>query len=76
MPPLEAMCNGVPVISTKCGGVEDFAIDEVNCLLVEPRSSLAIANALIRILNDSQLQIKLANAGLETIPRTIMKCME
>jgi glycosyltransferase involved in cell wall biosynthesis len=66
LPPLEAMCNGVPVISTKCGGVEDFAMDEVNCLLVEPRSSLAIANALIRLLNDRQLQFQLANAGLET----------
>lgn len=66
LPPLEAMCNGVPVISTKCGGVEDYAIDNINCLLVEPKSSYAIAEALIKLKSNFDLQINLSNAAIKT----------
>lgn len=66
LPPLEAMCNGVPVVTTKCGGVEDFAFHEVNCLLVEPHSAESIANALLRLKYDHSLLLKLSEGGFET----------
>ncbi len=42
---IEAMAKGLPVISTKCGGPEDF-VNDGNGLLVEPDNSSALAEAM------------------------------
>ncbi|MDM1272923.1 glycosyltransferase [Acinetobacter indicus] len=45
---LEALSQGVPVISTKCGGPEDF-INKSNGILVEPNNEISLYNAMKQI---------------------------
>jgi glycosyltransferase involved in cell wall biosynthesis len=64
-PPLEAMGCGTPMITTKIG-VEDYAINEVNSLVIEPKSPTQIKDAVIRIFKDNELKNKIINGGLKT----------
>ncbi len=67
LPPLEAMASGTPVVLTDSGGVRDYAQNEVNCLLVPPKSPVKLAEAIIQLLNDNRLAEKFSRAGLETV---------
>lgn len=64
-PPLEGMSCGVPVVTTSIG-VEDYARDGENSLVVPPRNAEAMADAICRILGDEELCKKLSKNGLET----------
>jgi len=66
LPPLEAMACGVPVVTTDCGGVNEYARDGENCLMVPPRDPRALAEAIERLRQDVGLTRSLANGGLET----------
>ncbi len=60
---LEAMQYGKPVIATKVGGIPEVIRDRKDGILVEPRSSSAITNALIELIKDENLRIEFsANA--------------
>lgn len=59
---LEAGACGLPSVSTRLGGIEDFVQDEVNGLLVTP-NSVEIAKALERILSDNELRVKMRKAS-------------
>jgi glycosyltransferase involved in cell wall biosynthesis len=64
---LEAMANGLCVVSTNVGGIPFLLKDEVDCLLVAPNDHEAMANAIMRILAEPQLSEKLsANARKST----------
>ena len=52
---LEAMACGVPVVSTRAGGIPDL-ITESGGRLVPPRDSQALAAALVEILEVARLQ--------------------
>lgn len=67
LPPAEAMACGCAVVSTDCGGIREFAIDEVNALLSPPRDAAALAANIIRLLNDDDLCQLIAKAGYEQI---------
>jgi glycosyltransferase involved in cell wall biosynthesis len=64
---LEAMSLGVPPISTKCGGPEDFIIDGTNGLLVEKRDHKSLSAAITRLIKDRQLRRKLGDAARQTV---------
>jgi len=64
-PPLEGMACGIPVITTSIG-VEDYARDGENCLVVPPRNPEAMANAILRLLSDEELCKKLGENGPKT----------
>ncbi len=66
LPPLEAMACGAPAVVTNSGGVLDFAQDGENCLLVPPRNPKAMADAMLRVLNDSALEARLREQGPQT----------
>jgi glycosyltransferase involved in cell wall biosynthesis len=66
LPPLEAMASGTAVVTTDCGGVRDYAVDSYNSLIVPPGDPAAIAEAVIKVLNDQRLRDKLIQGGLET----------
>lgn len=60
---LEAMAMGKPVISTHVGGIPEVVLDGITGILVTPRNSKALAHAIIRLLDDSELGESMGNAG-------------
>ena len=61
---IEAMTCGTPVISTRCPfGPGEIITDGVNGLLVPAADEMALAEAMLRLLNDKDLSAKLAQAG-------------
>lgn len=63
LPKLEAFACGVPVVSTRDYGVDDFGIDGENLLLSNPNDPTDICNKLKRVLTDSSLALKLRENG-------------
>ncbi|HEY7972204.1 MAG TPA: glycosyltransferase family 4 protein, partial [Xanthobacteraceae bacterium] len=66
---LEAMASGVPIVSTKVGGIAQMVEHEVTALLVPPKEPVAMANAILRLLGDRQLALRLRTAGIEAAQR-------
>ena len=64
--PLEAMECGTPVVATGVGGSADFLEDGVNCVLFEPGDHQDLAQALLRLSQDSQLRQRIIDAGRGT----------
>lgn len=64
---LEAMSCGVPSIATRVSGSEDIIQDGVNGLLVEPEQPEQMAEALRRLIEDTELAQRLAQEGRATI---------
>ena len=52
---LEAMTAGLPIISTKVGGIPEMIIDKKNGLLVEPAKPAELAEKIKRLVNDRSL---------------------
>ena len=65
LPPLEAMACGVPVITTDCGGVMDFANDK-NSLTIPAGNATALAEGILRIQKEASLRNSLRSQGLES----------
>ena len=65
-PGLEAMACGTPPVLTNEGGVNEYAIDDENCLMVNPRDHEAMGDRMLRLLNDPALSARLRKGGLET----------
>lgn len=53
---LEAMAVGIPVITTRCGGMEEVIKHEYNGFLVDIRSSRQIADAILRFMEMSPFE--------------------
>ena len=53
---LEAMCMGLPVISTKVSGATDVIEDGVNGLLVDQDNANGMANAIDKMLSDDEFR--------------------
>lgn len=64
-PALEGMASGCAVITTPYGA-EDFAQDKKNCLIIPPKNSMAIENAVQSLLDDSSVRQQMVTGGLET----------
>ena len=64
---LEAMAAGLPVIATSVGGTPEIIRDGVNGLLVPPQNPRALAEAILRVLQDPNLARTLSHAGQERI---------
>ncbi len=61
---LEAMSSGVAVVTTPVGGVPDVLTHEHNALLVQPGDIPDLGKQLARLLLDSELRQRLAQAAL------------
>ena len=79
---LEAMSCGLPCVATRVSGSEDIIVDGVNGLLVQPEQPEELAQALRRIIEDSQLAQRLAEEARTTVLRDyqlttiITRCVE
>jgi glycosyltransferase involved in cell wall biosynthesis len=63
---LEAMACGIPVVSTRCGGPEEFVIDDETGYLVD-FDEAAMADAIIAILNDRARRERFGAAAREKV---------
>lgn len=59
---LEAMSCGLPVIATDTGGLPEYLGDEAG-ILVPPRESEPLADAILRLLDDRELAVRMGKAG-------------
>lgn len=64
---LEAMSSGLPVIVSNVGGVKELVENEVSGIVVPPRSESALVGALVRLLNDEELRVKMGAAGRQRV---------
>lgn len=60
---LEAMAFGKPIVATTVGAIPEVIKDHANGILVEPESPDQLAHAIIEILNDPSLSIRLGSAA-------------
>jgi glycosyltransferase involved in cell wall biosynthesis len=62
---VEAMAAGLPIAASAVGGVPEAVADDITGLLVPPNSSEALAAALCRLLEDSEMRRRMALAARE-----------
>jgi N-acetyl-alpha-D-glucosaminyl L-malate synthase BshA len=63
---LEAMRSGIPVVATRVGGIPEIVKDGKNGLLVEKEDPSALAEAIIKVLEDEALRSRLISEGFKT----------
>jgi len=63
----EAMARGVPVVCTKVGGIPEIIKDGINGLLVKPADITGLKNAIIKLIENSKLRIRLIENGYKTV---------
>jgi glycosyltransferase involved in cell wall biosynthesis len=60
---LEAMAAGCPIVATAVGGVPDIVANGQEAIIVEKENATALADAIARVLLDSSLKTRLAEAA-------------
>jgi glycosyltransferase involved in cell wall biosynthesis len=63
---IEAFAYGLSVVSTPVGAIPDILEDGVNGLLVQPGDSAQLADAILTILQDEPLRLRLAESARRT----------
>jgi glycosyltransferase involved in cell wall biosynthesis len=65
---LEAMASGLPCITTEVGSGTSYVVaNEVTGLVIPPHSPEMLAQALLRLVNDSTLRARMGAAGRERV---------
>jgi glycosyltransferase involved in cell wall biosynthesis len=60
---LEAQASGRALVTTRHGGIPEFVVEDETALLVDEGDPAAIADAIVRLLDDAELCRRLAEAG-------------
>jgi len=66
LPCLEAMASGCVVITTKNKGVEEYAVDGINCIMVAMNDPGDLAEKIIQVIEDGTLANNLILEGIKT----------
>jgi glycosyltransferase involved in cell wall biosynthesis len=66
---LEAMAMGLPIVATAVGGIPDVIEPERSGLLVPPADSVALAQAIKRLLDEPETRVRLGRAA-RSVART------
>ncbi|MFD9791209.1 glycosyltransferase family 4 protein [Streptomyces sp. NPDC059070] len=68
LPAAEAMATGTPLVATTGGAIPEVAgPDGETCLAVPPGEPQALAAALVRLLGDPELRVRLGAAGRQRV---------
>lgn len=62
---MEAMATGLPVVSTRIGGIPEMVIENETGFLVQPEDAVALAGAIEKVTNDRPLGQRFGQAGYE-----------
>jgi glycosyltransferase involved in cell wall biosynthesis len=60
------MACGCPVVSTRCGGPEEFVIDDETGFIIDP-DPVEMADAIIRLVRAPQLRQRLGTTAREKV---------
>jgi glycosyltransferase involved in cell wall biosynthesis len=63
----EAVAAGIPVVTTNAGGVGELVVHEVSGLMVPPKDPEALADAVLRVLDNPVLGQRLASEASDRI---------
>jgi len=66
---MDALLAGKPVVATRAGGIPDIIEDGVHGVLVPPRDPAALAEAIVRVLENPGWAEGLARAGRDRVLR-------
>ena len=64
---LEAMAGGKAIIASCVDGIEEVVKNDFNGILVEPRNSNALKEAMMKLLDDKELRDRLGRNGRKTV---------
>jgi glycosyltransferase involved in cell wall biosynthesis len=64
---LDAMACSRPIVATRAGGIPELVDDGVNGFLAPPRDAHALADAIVRALQDPTLRSRMAAAGFARV---------
>jgi len=64
---MEAMACGKPVVATKVGGVPELVRHNIEGLLVDPCDVKGLARAIVRLLKDPELRVRLGTSGTQRV---------
>lgn len=64
---LDAQGVGLPVVACNTGGIPEAVLDNENGLLVPPRDSRALSEAILKMANDEQMRLKFGCRAKETV---------
>ena len=62
---MEAMATGLPVVSTRIGGIPEMVVENETGFLVQPNDAAALADAIEKVIDDRLLAQKLGQAGYQ-----------
>ena len=60
---MEAMATGLPVVSTRIGGIPEMVVEDETGFLVQPEDAVGLAGAIEKVTSDRSLEHKLGQAG-------------
>ncbi len=70
---LEAQASGLPVITTKVGGIPQAVENGVDAILTSPGNPVEITNSIMKVIQDPLFRQSLINKGLVTAQRLTLE---
>ena len=67
---LEAASCGKPIITTDVPGCREIVRNEINGILIPPKDTNALINAMKKLINNKKLRKSMGNKGREIIKKS------